>query len=73
MPQGVRVQVPPPALPRRSMMKFFVHKVVFSEEKRRSFGKKVLAMSGSIAYDRFRVITKFTSRVSAKYALSQKH
>jgi len=55
------------------MMKFFVHKVVFSEEKRRSFGKKVLAMSGSIAYDRFRVITKFTSRVSAKYALSQKH
>jgi len=42
------------------MMKFFVHKVVFSEEKRRSFGKKVLAMSeGSLAYDRFRVITKF--------------
>lgn len=52
-------------------MNFFVHKVVFSEE-RKPFGKKVLAMSGgSLAYDRFKVITKFTSRVSAKYALSQ--
>jgi len=57
-------------------MEFYVHKLVVSDgytpEKKPS--KKVLArlLDNELTYDRYSVVTKFLSRVKAKYALRTK-